>query len=107
MALDRWVAIFFLLISLIYGYTAFDYQLLPFERNMPFLPNTMPKGVAVLGALLSLIVIFSARSPDADGPITMRTFLSYKLGQAVILLVAMAAFALHKRLERLEKLAGI
>jgi putative tricarboxylic transport membrane protein len=58
MALDRWIAVIFLMTSLVYGLAAYDYPLLPFERNMSFLPNTMPKMLSGAGAILSLIIIF-------------------------------------------------
>ncbi|NNF77342.1 MAG: tripartite tricarboxylate transporter TctB family protein, partial [Rhizobiales bacterium] len=47
MALDKWIAMFFLLFCIIYGYASFTYPLLPFERNMAFLPNTMPMVLGV------------------------------------------------------------
>ena len=62
MALDRWIAVFFLTISIVYGYAAFNYELLPFERNMAFLPNTMPMALSVVGALLSLVLLLALRA---------------------------------------------
>ena len=68
MALDKWIAIVFLLISIVYGYASYTYPLLPFERNMSFLPNTMPMVLAVFGALFALMIIFSpSPRPDDEG----------------------------------------
>ena len=48
MRLDRWLALIFLAIAIIYGVSAFQYPLLPFERNLPVLPNTLPNGLSIL-----------------------------------------------------------
>ena len=83
-----------------YGYAAFTYELLPFERNMAFLPNTMPMALSVIGALLSLVLLLAPKDSDADEPgdnIDVRRLREYKLGQAIALLVAMVLFALLLR----------
>ncbi len=70
MALDKWIAVIFLVIALVYGYAAFTYPLLPFERNMTFLPNTMPMVLSGLGVLFSLITILTPKKPaDVDGAV--------------------------------------
>lgn len=100
MALDRWIAVFFLAVSIIYGYAAFNYELLPFERNMAFLPNTMPMALSVVGALLSLVLLLAPGGDEADEPgdnIDVRRLRDYKLGQAVMLLIAMVLFAVLLR----------
>jgi len=100
MALDKWIAVFFLVCSLIYGYAAFTYPLLPFERNMSFLPNTMPIALSVLGVLISAIIIFSPRKEsDESGTaeINLANLKDYKVGQAIAILVAMTIYALLLR----------
>ncbi len=97
MALDKWIAVFFLILSVIYGYAAFTYPLLPFERNMVFLPNTMPIVLSVLGAGLSLIVIFTSGSSGSTGDIDPSKLGQYKLGQALSLVGAMILYALLLR----------
>ena len=105
MTIDRTIALVFLGISISYGYAAFDYPLLPFERNMPFLPNTFPKVLAVIAALLSVALLLqpnkatdknedNGEHSELTGMALLRT---YKLGQAAGLLVAMVAFALALR----------
>ena len=96
MSLDRYVAIFFLVISTVYGYAAFNYPLLPFERNMAFLPNTMPMVLGVLGALLSLVILLSPSAADSKQEGAIK-FERSNLIQAVTLLVAMVLFALALR----------
>ena len=68
MALDKWIAAVFLLVSIIYGYAAFTYHLLPFERNMAFLPNTLPMVLSVFGGFFSLIILLTpSPKPDESG----------------------------------------
>ena len=101
MKLDKWIAVLFLLLCLIYGYTAFTYELLPFERNMSFLPNTMPMALSVLGAILALVLIFAPKTAPDDGEvlgtIDVSKLRQYKLGQAIVLLLAMVLYALALR----------
>lgn len=100
MSLDRWIAIFFLLFSIVYGYAAWNYKLLPFERNMVFLPNTLPIGLAAIGILLSLILIFKPGSSEEDedsGAVSLSEFRQYKIGQATALVAAMIVYALALR----------
>ena len=62
MTLDRAIAIIFLVICLVYGYTAFviiEEGLLPFELNMTVLPNTLPKVLSIIGIIIALTVIFT------------------------------------------------
>jgi len=103
MALDKWIAVIFLAGSLIYGYAAYTYPLLPFERNMAFLPNTLPMALSVLGIVLSLIIIFSpkpAREADGDDAvdgIDLSRLGDYKIGQALALIAAMVVYAVSLR----------
>ena len=101
MTLDRWIAILFLIFSFIYGYAAFHYPLLPFERNMSFLPNTLPMALSVLGVVVSLIIILTKRvdaeGDEVDEDIDLKKLHQYKLGQAISILVAMVLYALLLR----------
>ncbi|MFV2032698.1 MAG: tripartite tricarboxylate transporter TctB family protein [Gammaproteobacteria bacterium] len=104
MTLDRAIAGIFVLLCLIYGYTAFvtmEANLLPFELNMTFLPNTMPKWLSVLGVITGLVVVIQS-GPKADdeidaGEIDYRNLRQYKLAQALFLLGLMVAYALLLR----------
>lgn len=102
MALDKWIAVIFLVIALVYGYAAYTYPLLPFERNMTFLPNTMPLALSGLGILLSLIIILAPKKPaDVDGTVLgdfdTSNLREYKTGQALGLIAAMVIYALALR----------
>ena len=104
MPLDRAIAGIFILICLIYGYTAFvtmEEGLLPFELNMTFLPNTMPKWLSVLGIVIGLVIVLQPRhegARDSDtSEIDKKNLLQYKFSQALFLLGLMLAFALLLR----------
>ena len=100
MTLDRWIAFVFLLFCLIYGYTAFfvmDDQLAPFLKNNPVWPSTFPKVLSVGGIIVGLFVLLGfEKSTEADKPmeINYRRLTDYKLGQALLLLGLMVAYAL-------------
>ena len=102
MALDKWIAVVFLLICVIYGYAAYTYPLLPFERFMTFLPNTMPMVLSVLGVSFALLILL-APSPKADadgdalGNINLAKWREYKVGQALGLITLMIVYALALR----------
>ena len=102
MALDKSIAVLFLVIAIIYGYTSYTYPLLPFELNMVFLPNTMPMVLSVLGILLSLIIILTPTKTgdagrDSLGGIDISRLRDYKTGQALGLIAAMLVYALALR----------
>ena len=94
MALDKWIAIAFLVICTVYGYAAYSYPLLPFERNMVFLPNRMPMVLSVLGVLFALLILL-APSPKADAEgdalvnINLNRWREYKVRQVLGLIVLM------------------
>jgi putative tricarboxylic transport membrane protein len=102
MALDKCIAVIFLVICVIYGYAAYTYPLLPFERNMTFLPNTMPMVLSVLGVSFALLILL-APSPKADaegdalGNINLGKWREYKVGQALGLIALMIVYALTLR----------
>jgi putative tricarboxylic transport membrane protein len=104
MTIERAIAGIFILLCLIYGYTAFvsmEANLLPFELNMVFLPNTMPKWLSVLGVIVGLVVVIQS-GPEASteidsSEIDYRNMRQYKLAQALFLLVLMVAYALLLR----------
>jgi putative tricarboxylic transport membrane protein len=101
MRLDRWIAVAILLFSLVYGYAAFNYPLLPFERNMAFLPNTLPLALSALGVVVSLILIIAQPSAkdkeDQLGEIDFSRLRDYKIGQTLGLIAGMVAYAVLLR----------
>ncbi|WP_293448740.1 tripartite tricarboxylate transporter TctB family protein [Planktotalea sp.] len=101
MALDRWIALILLGICLMYGYTAWftmDAGLAPFMKRNPIWPSTFPKALSVL-AIIALLIILSGieKSEPKEAEIDYRRLHEYKLGQAILLLVLMVAYALLLR----------
>jgi len=101
MALDRWIALIFLGICLAYGYTAWftmDESLAPFMRRNPIWPSTFPKGLSVLGVVASLVILLGFEKSDfKPGDIDYRRLTEYKLGQALLLIGLMIAYAIGLR----------
>jgi len=101
MALDRWIALILLGLCLIYGYAAFftmDGQIPPFMRRNPIWPSTFPKILSVLGVIACLFILFGVEKAQAKEPdIDYRRLHEYKLGQAILLLGLMIAYALALR----------
>jgi putative tricarboxylic transport membrane protein len=101
MALDRWIALFFLGICLTYGYTAWftmDDGLAPFMRRNPIWPSTFPKVLSVFGIIASLVILLGIEKGEAKiGEIDYRRLGEYKIGQAIFLLTLMVIYALCLR----------
>lgn len=98
MALDRWIALAFLCLCLIYGYTAWfgmDGSLPPFMRRNPVWPSTFPKVLSIMGALVAVVVLVTQAPPPppkAD-EIDYRRLRDYRVGQAAGLVTLMLAYA--------------
>ena len=106
MALDRWIALIFVLFCCVYGYAAFftmDQLLPPFMQRNPVWPSTFPKVLAVLGIAVGLVVLLGIEKGATDDgapsatDINYRRLHEYKLGQALMLLGLMVAYALLLR----------
>jgi putative tricarboxylic transport membrane protein len=103
MALDRWIAMIILLICLAYGYAAYftmDEALAPFMRRNPIWPSTFPKILSVLAIICSLLILVGFEKSSGDpkpSEINYRRLTDYKLGQAIMLLILMVAYALLLR----------
>ncbi len=101
MALDRWIALVLLGICLAYGYAAWftmDGNLAPFMRRNPIWPSTFPKLLSILGIVATTIILLGLeKSEQKDADIDYRRLGEYHLGQAVLLLALMVAYALCLR----------
>lgn len=101
MALDRWIALVLLGICIVYGYTAWftmDDGLAPFMRRNPIWPSTFPKVLSVVGIVAALIILLGFEKGEQKiGEIDYRRLHEYKLGQALVLLALMVAYALCLR----------
>jgi len=101
MALDRWIALVLVWICLTYGYAAWftmDGGLAPFMKRNPIWPSTFPKVLSVFGLVASLIILFGLEKGEAkEVDIDYRRLGDYHLGQALLLLGLMVAYALCLR----------
>ncbi|SHH86727.1 tripartite tricarboxylate transporter TctB family protein [Marivita hallyeonensis] len=105
MVLDRWIALIFIAFCCVYGYLAYftmDQLLPPFMQRNPVWPSTFPKVLSVLGVVVGLIVLLGLEKPSGDSEpsatdINYRRLHEYKLGQALMLLGLMVAYALALR----------
>ena len=101
MALDRWIAVVLLGICLVYGYTAWfvmDASLAPFMKRNPIWPSTFPKVLSVLGIATALVIVLGLEKGEPKvGEIDYRRLWEYNIGQAVLLLALMVAYALLLR----------
>lgn len=101
MALDRWIALVLLGICLAYGYAAWftmDGNLAPFMKRNPIWPSTFPKVLSVLGILATLFILLGVeKSTPKEAEIDYRRLGEYHLGQALLLLGLMVAYALCLR----------
>ncbi len=92
---DRLIALLMLAFSVGYGYLAWTHPLLPFEARQPFKPNTLPMGLAVLAAVLSLATLVYESSDDLPEDAT--GWRSFEWRTAAVLVVLMVAYALLLR----------
>lgn len=97
MSLDRWIAAAALAVCIVYGYAAYTYPLLPFERHIAFRPNTMPMVLAAVGAILSLLVLLAPRQPSASADIDLDRLATYRLKTTATVIVSMVVYALLLR----------
>lgn len=101
MALDRWIGLVLLGICLVYGYTAWftmDDSLAPFMRRNPIWPSTFPKVLSILGIATALVIVLGLEKGEPKvGDIDYRKLWQYNLGQALLLLGLMIAYALLLR----------
>lgn len=97
MTLDRAIALFFLLVCFLYGYTAWfvmDAQIPPFMARNPVWPSSFPKVLAIGGIVFSIIVLVSPHRPKDDPDLDLSQWSKYNFGQAIALLALMIAYAL-------------
>ncbi|MDE2792270.1 MAG: tripartite tricarboxylate transporter TctB family protein [Paracoccaceae bacterium] len=103
MTLDRYIALVFLLICLVYGYAAFftmDQGLPPFMQRNPIWPSTFPKVLSVMGVLAGLTIVLGIEKSNHTAEvaeINYRKLTEYKLGQALMLLALMVIYAFALR----------
>ena len=107
LSINRWVALGLLAFSSGYGYLAFTYRILPFERFLAMKPNTLPIGLAVAGMICSIALLLMPEGQDSASA-EEKTVLGsdhkylespgdYEWGKGVALLVLAVVYALSLR----------
>ena len=101
MTLERLLALLFVMIAIIYAYTAFflmDASLPPFAKNSPIWPSTFPKVIGSLGLLIGLVLIANSVNQDfAEAQQKMNELKNYEWKPVLIFIAMMIAFALMLR----------
>jgi putative tricarboxylic transport membrane protein len=101
MALDRWIALVLLGVCLAYGYAAWftmDGNLAPFMKRNPIWPSTFPKVLSIVGIFATLVILLGFEKADPkEADVDYRRLPEYHLGQALLLLGLMLAYALCLR----------
>ena len=102
MALDRWIALVFALIFLIYGYIAFfgmDHLLAPIMKKNPVWPSSFPKILSVAGLIISMVVFLNLEKPSQSigDDMLLSKWRQYRLVDAVIFIFGMIFYAMFLR----------
>ena len=102
MALDRWIALVFALIFLIYGYTAFfgmDHLLAPIMKKNPVWPSSFPKILSVAGLIISMVVLFNIEKSSRliGDDMSLSKWQRYQLLDASLLILGMIFYAMFLR----------
>jgi putative tricarboxylic transport membrane protein len=97
MTLDRAIALFVLLVCLLYGYSAWfimDAQIPPFMARNPVWPSSFPKILAIGGIFFAVLILIAPQRPKDEPDIDLSRWSDYNYGQAIGLLALMTAYAL-------------
>jgi putative tricarboxylic transport membrane protein len=107
LSINRWVALTLLAFSSGYGFLAFNYRILPFERYLAMKPNTLPIGLAVAGIICSIALLLmpeakGSRSGEEDKtPSSDNKYLedpgNYEWGKGIGLLILAVIYAISLR----------
>ena len=100
MSLERSLALFFLTVSIIYGYTAFfviDVNLPPFAKMSPVWPSSFPNILASMGVVIGFFLVLSKPGPNTKTELDLQQLQTYSWFPAFSLLGMMVAYALLLR----------
>jgi len=101
MSLERAIALFFLLLFVLYGYTAFftmDASLAPFMRRNPIWPSTFPKLTSVCAVFVGLgLLVNSLKQSAEESQLLMSELKGYQWTPVLIFIVMMVIYALLLR----------
>lgn len=101
MTLEKGLALFFLMLAAIYGYTAFfemDANLPPFAKNSPVWPSTFPKLVSVCAIFVGLgLLVSSLKQKPEESQQLINELKGYEWAPVLIFIVMMVVYALLLR----------
>ena len=102
--LEKFIALIILIICILYAYTAFitmQANLLPFEKNMTVLPNSLPKVISILGIIISIFIVLKKdeknNSEEDLSKINLKNILNFYYGKALGVIFLMVVYTLCLR----------
>ena len=101
--LEKFLALIILIVCILYAYTSFitmQANLLPFEKNMTVLPNSLPKVISIFGIIISTFLILKKEehnSEDNISSINLKNVFNFYYGKALGILLLMVIYTLFLR----------
>lgn len=101
--LEKFLALIILIICILYAYTSFitmQENLLPFEKNMTVLPNSLPKVISIFGIIISTFLILKKEehnSEESISSINLKNVFSFYYGKALSIILLMIIYTLCLR----------
>ncbi len=101
--LEKFLALIILIICILYAYTSFitmQANLLPFEKNMTVLPNSLPKVISIFGIIISTFLILKKEEHNSDeniSSINLKNVFNFYYGKALSIILLMIIYTLCLR----------
>ena len=101
--LEKFLALIILIICILYAYTSFitmQANLLPFEKNMTVLPNSLPKVISIFGIIISTFLILKKEEHNSEeriSSINLKNVFSFYYGKALSIILLMIIYTLCLR----------
>lgn len=101
--LEKFLALIILIICILYAYTSFitmQANLLPFEKNMTVLPNSLPKVISIFGIIISTFLILKKEehnSEESISSINLKNVFNFYYGKALSIILLMIIYTLCLR----------
>lgn len=101
--LEKFLALIILIICILYAYTSFitmQANLLPFEKNMTVLPNSLPKVISIFGIIISTFLILKKEEHDSEenvSSINLKNVFNFYYGKALSIILLMIIYTLCLR----------
>ena len=101
--LEKFLALIILIICILYAYTSFitmQANLLPFEKNMTVLPNSLPKVISIFGIIISTFLILKKEEHNSEeniSSINLKNVLNFYYGKTLSIILLMIIYTLCLR----------